>query len=74
MSKFIVDIALCDERANGVEWLPQAEMVLVPAADDEMGLTDEVVKAEPLTMTPPCFFSRFPTADSCCDATDSSID
>jgi hypothetical protein len=74
MSKFIVDIALCNERANGVEWLPLAEMVLIPAADDEKGLKDEVVKAEPLITTPPCFFSRFPTADSCCDATDSSID
>jgi hypothetical protein len=74
MSKFIVDIALCDERANGIEWLPLAKMVLVPATDDEKGLKDEVVKAEPLTMTPPRFFSRFPTADSCCNATDSSID
>jgi hypothetical protein len=34
MSKFIVDIALCNERVNGIEWLPLAEMVLVPAADD----------------------------------------
>ncbi len=74
ISKFIVDIALCNERANGVEWLPLGEMVLVPAADDEKGLTDEVVKAEPLTTTPPRFFSRFPTADSCCNATDTSID
>jgi hypothetical protein len=74
MSKFIVDIALCDERANGIEWLHLAEMVLFPTADDEKGLTDEVVKAELLTTTPPCFFSRFPTADSCCDAADSSID
>jgi hypothetical protein len=74
MSKFIVDIALCNERANGIEWLPLVEIVLVPAADDEKGLTDEVAKAEPLTMTPPHFFSRFPTADSCCDTTDSSID
>ncbi len=73
-SKFIVDILLCDERANGVKWLPLAEMVLVPAADDEKGLTDEVVKAEPLITTLSCFLSRFPTADSCCDATDSSID
>ncbi len=74
MSKFIVDIALCNERANGVKWLPLVVMVLVPAADDEKGHTDEVVKAEPLTTTPPCFFSKFPTADSCCDAMDSSID
>ncbi len=74
MSKFIVDIALCDERANVIEWLPLAKMVLVPAADDEQGLTDEVVKVETFTTTPPRFFSRFPTADSCCNATDLSID
>ncbi len=53
MSKLIVDIVIWDERANGVEWLPLAEMVLIPAADDEKGLTDEVVKTEPLTQLHP---------------------
>ena len=65
---------LCNERANGVEWLPLAEMVLIPVADDEKGPTDEEVKAEPLTTTPPCFVSRFQTADSYCNATGTSID
>jgi hypothetical protein len=74
MSKFIVDMALYDERANGIEWLPLAEMVHVPVTDDEKGFTDEVVKAEPLTTTSPHFISRFPTADSCCNFMDSSID
>jgi hypothetical protein len=57
-----------------VEWLPLAEMVLIPATDNEKGLTVEGVKAESLTTTQRRFFSRFPTADSCCNATDSSID
>ncbi len=67
----IVDIVLWEEKANEFYSLPLTEVeVLVHADADEKGLSDEGDKAEPLTMTP-CFFSRFLTADSCCNATDS---
>jgi hypothetical protein len=68
---FIVDIVLWEEIANEFCLLPLTEVeVLVPVDADKKGISDEVDKAEPLTMTP-CFFSRFPTADFCCNATDS---
>jgi hypothetical protein len=71
MSIFIVDIVLWEEKANEFCLLPLTEVeVLIPADADEKGLSDEGDKAEPLTTTPR-FFSRFPTADSCCNATDS---
>ncbi len=71
MSMFIVDIVLWEEIANEFCLLPLTEVeVLVPVDADKKGISDEVDKAEPLTMTP-CFFSRFPTADFCCNATDS---
>ena len=65
ISKFIIDIVHWDERVNGhIDWLALAEVVLVPAADDEKGLTDESKAPDSLTLTPPIFFSRFPTDDS----------
>jgi hypothetical protein len=71
MSMFIIDIVLWGEKANVFCLLPLTEVeVLIPAITDKKGLTDEGDKAEPLTMTPH-FCSRFPTADSCCNATDS---
>ncbi len=71
MSMFIVDIVLWKEEANEFCLLPLIEVeVLVTANADEKGLLDEGDKAEPLT-TAPRLFSRFPTADSCCNATDS---
>jgi hypothetical protein len=71
MSRFIVDIHLWEEKANEFCLLPLTEVeVLVPADADGKGLSDNGDNAKPLTTTP-CFFSRFPTADSCCNATDS---
>ena len=74
MSRFIVDIVLWEKKANEFCLPPLTEIeVLVPANPDEKGLSDEGDKTEPLTTTPR-FFSRFPTADSCSDDTDSPID
>ncbi len=71
MSRLIVEIVLWEEKANEFCVLPLIEVeVLVPAYADEKGLSDKGDKAEPLTTTP-CFFSRFPTADSYYNATDS---
>jgi hypothetical protein len=71
MSMLIVDIVHWEEKANVFCLLPLTEVeVLVPANADEKGLTDEGDKAEPLTTTP-YFCSRFPTADFCCNPTDS---
>ncbi len=71
MSMFIVGTVLWEEKANNFCLLSLTEVeVLVPADADEKGLSDEGNEAEPLTTTP-CFFSRFPTADSCCNAMDS---
>jgi hypothetical protein len=71
MSRFIVDIILWEKKANEFCLLPLTEVeVLVPANADEKGLSDKGDKAELLTTTP-CFFSSFPTADSCCNAMDS---
>jgi hypothetical protein len=73
MSRFIVDIVLWEEKANEFCLPPLTEIeVLISANADEKGLSDEGDKTEPLTMTP-CFFSRFSTADYCCNATDSYI-
>jgi hypothetical protein len=71
MSRLIVDIFLWEEKANKFCLLPLTKVeVLIPANADKKGLSDKGDKAEPLTMTPR-FFSRFPTADYCCNATDS---
>ncbi len=73
MSRFINDIVLWEEKADEFCLLPLTEVeVLIPANADEKGLSDKGDKAESLTTTP-CFFSKFPTADSCCNATDSYI-
>jgi hypothetical protein len=71
MSMFIVDIVLWEEKANEFCLLLLTEVkVLIPANADDKGLSDEGDKAEPLTTTP-CFFSRFPAEDYCCNTTDS---
>jgi hypothetical protein len=73
MSRFIIDIVLGEEKANEfcLPSLTEIE-VLIPANADEKGLSDKGDKTEPLTTTPR-FLSRFPTADSCCNTTDSYI-